>query len=461
MATERTMAPAVRDALVGACPVVREGVPASDAIAGVVPSFVAFPASTEEASALLRAAVAQDLTVVARGAGTGLNWGAPPTSVDLVIDMQAMDQVLEHAAGDLVARAQAGVTMAHLASVLASAGQELAVDAPAEATVGGVVATGTAGPRRLRYGAPRDLLIGITIVRPDGAVAHSGGKVVKNVAGYDLGKLFCGSQGTLGLITEVTFRLHPLPAAVAYVTAEFRPAEFGSASGDVAARVVAAAANSALVPSAVQLDVPPQDGPGSQAGPRVGVLLEGTSSGVAERAQRMAGLLSAALASDGPGAPAVTISGTPPPGWGRLPLAGTVDATMTGTVIAVSFWVSALPGVLTALAVAGAQAGVRVTVTGPAGAGLVYACLDPDCGLDPGADHDAAAARFVTAAREQLTAAGGNAPRGSVTVLAGPGPVRAVAGAYGPVPGAALMTAVKGQFDPDHRMFPGRFPWGP
>jgi glycolate oxidase FAD binding subunit len=446
MATERTMVPAVRDALVDACPVVREGVPASDAIAGVVPSFVAFPASTEEASALLRAAVARDLTVVARGAGTGLDWGPPPASADLVIDLQAMDQVLEHAAGDLVARAQAGVTMRHLAAVLASAGQELAVDAPAEATVGGVVATGTAGPRRLRYGAPRDLLIGITIVRPDGAVAHSGGKVVKNVAGYDLGKLFCGSQGTLGLITEVTFRLHPRPAAVAYVTAEFGSDGAAVASAAVAG-AVAAAANSALVPSAVQLDVPPAGGPGPQGGPRVGVLLEGTASGVAERAERMAGLL-----SGGPGAPAVTVSGTPAPGWGRLPSAGTVAA--------VSFWVSALPGVLAALAAAGAQAGVRFTVTGPAGAGLVYACLDPGCGLDPAADHDAAAARFVTALRERLTAAGAAAPRGSVTVLAGPGPVRAAVSGDGPVPGAALMRAVKDQFDPDHRMFPGRFDWG-
>src|ERR1700726_3801452 len=99
----------------------------------------------------------------------------------------------------------------------------------------GVVATGTAGPRRFRYGAPRDLLIGITVVRADGMIAHSGGKVVKNVAGYDLGKLFCGSAGTLGLITEVTFRLHPRPAAVAYLTAEFGPA-----GGDVAGAVAAA-----------------------------------------------------------------------------------------------------------------------------------------------------------------------------------------------------------------------------
>jgi len=91
----------------------------------------------------------------------------------------------------------------------------------ADATVGGVVASGLAGPRRLRYGTPRDLLIGITIVRADGTVARSGGKVVKNVAGYDLGKLLAGSAGTLALITEATFRLHPLPAARVYVTAEY------------------------------------------------------------------------------------------------------------------------------------------------------------------------------------------------------------------------------------------------
>ena len=224
MDTERSVVPAAAlTALSAACPGVREASPDADAVAGVVPSFVASPASTEEASALLRAAAAQGLTVIPRGAGTGLGWGNPPAAGDLVVDMTAMDQVLEHAAGDLVARVQAGATMGHLASVLDSAGQQLAVDAPAGATVGGVVATGTAGPRRFRYGAPRDLLIGITMVRADGVVAHSGGKVVKNVAGYDLGKLFSGSQGTLGLITEVTFRLHPLPAAVAWVTGDFAP----------------------------------------------------------------------------------------------------------------------------------------------------------------------------------------------------------------------------------------------
>ncbi len=283
MDTERVSVPAVRPALAAACPSLTDGI-AADAVAGVVPSFVASPSSTAEMSALLREAAAAGLAVVPRGAGTGLAWGAPPSRCDLVVDLRAMDQVVEHEAGDLVARVQAGATIGQLAVAFGSAGQQLALDAPEEATVGGVVATGTAGPRRFRYGAPRDLLIGITVVRADGVVAHAGGKVVKNVAGYDLGKLFAGSQGTLGVITEAAFRLHPLPAAVAWVTAEFGPAE---RAGAVTA--VAAAAGSSLVPSAVELDWPG----GSQRPLRVGVLLEGTGPGVAERANQMSELLSA------------------------------------------------------------------------------------------------------------------------------------------------------------------------
>jgi len=430
MDTERTAVPAVRSALAAACPALSDG-SSSDAMAGVeglVPSFVASPSSTAEASALLRVAAAYGMTVVPRGAGTGLSWGAPPSSCDLVVDLRSMDQVLEHVAGDLVARVQAGATIGQLASVLASAGQQLALDAPADATVGGVVATGTAGPRRFRYGAPRDLLIGLTVVRADGVVAHSGGKVVKNVAGYDIGKLFSGSQGTLGLITEATFRLHPLPAAVAWVTGEFRSPD---RAGAVAA--VASAAGSALVPSAVELDWPG----GPQRALRVGVLLEGTPSGVAERARQMSEL----LASAG-GSAAVAVLDEPPARWGQLP--------SPSTVVRVSFWVSALGSVLEALAAAGADAGVRPAVSGPAGAGALYACLDPAAEPD-------AAARFVAALRERLPDADGG-PRGSVVVLAAPPPVLAAAGAYGPVPGSALMRAVKDQFDPGHRMFPGRFP---
>jgi glycolate oxidase FAD binding subunit len=427
MDTERTVVPAIRDALVAACPVVRSADSAADAIGGVVPSFVAFPASTEEASALLRAAAAFDLAVVPRGAGTGLGWGTPPSACDLVIDLQAMDQVLEHAAGDLVARVQAGATIGHLASVLASAGQELVLDVPADATVGGVVATGTAGPRRFRYGAPRDLLIGITIVRADGVVAHAGGKVVKNVAGYDLGKLFSGSQGTLGLITEATFRLHPRPAATAWVTADY-----GLSALAGVASAVASAAGSALVPSAVELAW-------SAAFLRMGVLLEGTESGVTERVSRMSEL----IASAG-GTPTVARSEGPFRSWDLVPAAGSPAA-----VVRVSFWLSQLADVLEALAAAGASAGLRPMVSGPAGAGLLYACLDPGV-----PEEDTIG--FVRTLRDSLGGSGSGEPRGSVAVLAAPPAVMTAAGAYGPLPGEALMRAVKNQFDPGHRMFPGR-----
>jgi len=438
MDTERTVVPVA--ALSAACPAVREADPAADAVAGVVPSFVASPASTEEASALLRAAAEYGLTVVPRGAGTGLGWGMPPSGCDLVVDMRRMDQVIEHATGDLVARVQAGATMGSLASVLASAGQQLAVDAPADATVGGVVATGTAGPRRFRYGAPRDLLIGITVVRADGVIAHSGGKVVKNVAGYDLGKLFSGSQGTLGLITEATFRLYPLPAAEAWVIGDFAPNSPSDLAG--AAAAVASAAGSALVPSAVEL---------LWTGPpvvlRVGVLLEGTPSGVSERARQMAELLAAAG-----GTPVVVVSETPSRWWEP-------ESDGPGTVVRVTFWVRQLADVLDALAATGASTGIRPAVSGAAGAGVLYARLDP-------AAADDTAAAFVTALRDRLagvfagSADGSGLVRGGIAVVTAPVAVLAAAGPDGPVPGLELMQAVKDQFDPGHRMFPGRFHWG-
>src|SRR5262249_61385593 len=167
-----------------------------------------------------------------------------------------MTRVRERAAGDQGGRGQAGAVRDQLAARLARAGQRRALDpapgaAPAAGgggggggdtapgTVGGLVATGVAGPLRLRYGTPRDLTIGMTVVRADGTVASSGGKVVKNVAGYDLGKLFAASYGTLGLIAEAAFRLHPLPGAASFVT-------LGCADAALAHAAIAAAADSPL-----------------------------------------------------------------------------------------------------------------------------------------------------------------------------------------------------------------------
>jgi glycolate oxidase FAD binding subunit len=412
-------------ALTAACGETREGGMA-DAIGGIVPGFVVAPGSTDEAAAVMRAAAEHELAVVVRGAGGRLGWGAPPSRCDLMIDTSRMSSVVEHSSGDLVARVQAGARMGDVAAALERDGQEIALDVPDDATVGGVVASGLAGPRRLRYGTPRDLLIGITIVRADGAVARSGGKVVKNVAGYDLGKLLAGSAGTLALITEATFRLHPLPAARVYVTAEY-------VAVGIACDAVAAAANSPLVASAVELSRPEPGGP-----IRIGVLLEGTEEGVAARAMRMADLLPPAKLG-----PAET-SLAPPPWWRGVPNAE------GGTLIRVSCWVSALPTALDAVDAAARDTGVSPAIAGSAGAGVLYLSLGADVA-------DVASAGFVRSLRAALSG-----ERGGVVVLAAPAAVREALSGYGgmagAVPALALMRAVKDQFDPGHRMAPGRFP---
>jgi glycolate dehydrogenase FAD-binding subunit len=413
-----------RKALAGVGVPVRDG-SGADAVFGLTPALVASPASVSDCAALLRAAASRGLAVVPRGGGSRLGWGTPVSRCDLVVDMGRMDAVVEHAAGDLVARVQAGARMDDIASALAAAGQEIALDVPPSATAGGVIASALTGPRRLRYGSPRDLLIGVTIVRADGTVAHSGGKVVKNVAGYDLGKLFAGSWGTLGLIAEATFRLHPLPAARAFVTAEF-------ASVATAAGAVAAASGSQMVASAVEVRR------ASPVGPvQVAVLLEGSFDGVAARASRVRELLSAGES--------VSVSASAPGWW-----PGTKRVPDGGTLIQVSFWVSALQSVLDTVESAAREHAVAPVIGGAAGAGVI------SVGLGPASDAGAAA-RFTGALRERLSHS-----RGSVVVLTAPEPVRAAldghGGMTGPAPGLRLMRAVRDQFDPDHRMSPGRFP---
>jgi glycolate oxidase FAD binding subunit len=451
---------AVLRALAAACPAARAA-DASDAVAGVAPRYAASPASVAEASAVMRVAAERTLTVVPRGSGSRLDWGAPPRSCDLVVDTLRLDQVVEHAAGDLVARIQAGAGMRRLGEVLAAAGQQLALDGPGDGpvpagaepagtepagpgTVGGTLATGTAGPRRLRYGTPRDLVIGITVVRADGTVASSGGKVVKNVAGYDLGKLFAGSYGTLGLIVEAVFRLHPLPAATAYTTVDAAgPAE--------ARRMVAAAAGSQLAPTAVEVSRAARGHP-----VHVGVLLEGDPAGVGERAAHLRELLGAG-AQTSPDAPGW---------WGSTgPPAGHNGAGGAGTLIRVGFWAAALPAVLAAIDGAAVAGGLDPLVAGSAAAGVIYVALGAGA-------HPAAVAGFVASLREALArgtadARPASAPvpdsppvLASAVVVHAPPAVRELADLWGPVPGLPLMRAVKDQFDPGHRMAPGRFAGG-
>jgi glycolate oxidase FAD binding subunit len=389
-----------------------------DVVGGAPARFVATPTSTAETAELLRVAARHGLHVVARGAGTKQDWGLPPRALDLVVDTTLLSGVVEHAAGDLVAVVRSGTRMSELKDRLATAGQQLALDTPLDAaTLGGTVATNTSGPRRLLYGTMRDLLIGITFVRADGVVARAGGKVVKNVAGYDFGKLLTGSYGTLGVITEVALRLHPLPPrrrAVSVRTTD------GTAAAEAALRVV----RSQVVPSAVEIEQP-ADGAAT-----VTVLVEGVEAGVAQRVAAVREL----LGSDAD-------AGEAPDWFGRYPFrAGDVGLKITAAA-------AGLGPVLAAARETGHRRGVRLPVRGSA-AGVLYAALPSD--VDP-----ATAGRVVEDLRRTAAEHGG-----SVVVLTAPPPVRDAIDVWGPVAGLDLMRRLKEQLDPDRRLAPGRFVGG-
>ncbi|HET9981441.1 MAG TPA: FAD-binding oxidoreductase [Ktedonobacterales bacterium] len=185
-----------------------------DAVLGAQPLVVAEPTSAETLAALLAFADGEGLAVLPRGGGTQMGMGFPPNRGDILLSLAALNHIIEHAPHDQTVTVEAGLSLAALQEHLAQTGQWLALDPPLRpgATVGGLIATAVAGPRRLRYGGVRDQILGVRVALADGTIARGGGKVVKNVAGYDLPKLFTGALGTLGVVLSASFRLYPLPA---------------------------------------------------------------------------------------------------------------------------------------------------------------------------------------------------------------------------------------------------------
>jgi glycolate dehydrogenase FAD-binding subunit len=243
----------------------------ADAVAGIEPLVVVEPANERQNASVLRCANQAGLSVIPCGGGTKLDWGNPPRTADVILSMRRQNQVIEHAWADLTVTVEAGCTIAELQRTLAAHGQRLAVDPlwPERATVGGILATNDSGVLRLGYGSLRDLIIGVTLALADGTIASSGGKVVKNVAGYDLPKLATGSLGTLGVITRAVFRLHPLPRNSKTLTV-------AAANAEEMQRIILAILGAQLAPAAIQ----------ARSGNQVDILLEGTQDGIA--AQEMA-----------------------------------------------------------------------------------------------------------------------------------------------------------------------------
>jgi glycolate oxidase FAD binding subunit len=242
----------------------------ADAVADAQPKLVLEPANEQQLAAVLRLANDAGLAVIPRGGGTKLNWGNPPRRADLILSTARLDKIIEHPWADLTVSVEAGCTIQKLQSALSQHGQRLALDPlwPENATIGGVLSTNDSGTLRLRFGALRDLIIGVTIALPDGTLASSGGKVVKNVAGYDLPKLVTGAFGTLGVITRAVFRLHPLPRNT-------KTFSIGVGAIENMQQLLLAVQNSQMAHTSLQARI------AQGADPIVDILFEGTEAGIA------------------------------------------------------------------------------------------------------------------------------------------------------------------------------------
>jgi glycolate oxidase FAD binding subunit len=218
------------------------------AVDGVLPRIAIIPETVEQVSQAVALVNQQGLTLITRGGGSRLNLGGIPERFDVLLETTKLTRLLEHEAPDLTCHVEAGITLAELQAKLATKGQRLALDPPdaQQATIGGILASNASGPKRLRYGTARDMVIGLRVVQASGEIARSGGSVVKNVAGYDLNKLYIGSLGTLGIILEVNFKLQPIPTNERTLILTFSNAE--DAMGTVIALT-----GSLLTPSAIEL----------------------------------------------------------------------------------------------------------------------------------------------------------------------------------------------------------------
>jgi len=386
------------------------------------------PADAAGVAAELKRATGERLAVTIRGAGTKQSWGAPASPTGIVLSTLGLNGPVDHVAGDLVATAPAGASLDAVNEVLRRERQWLPLDPPASrlATIGGIVAANDSGPRRHRYGTPRDLIIGIEIALADGRIARAGGRVVKNVAGYDLSKLLCGSLGSLAVITSATFKLAPLPEASATLVASIDDAR----SLGVLALVIA---GSPLTPTAIELQSPPH---------RLLVRFETSPKATQAQISAAAGLCTAH------GAATAILTGRDETDTWKAHEGGMREglSNVTSTVLKVAVLPTDLAEMLSRAEAAAAVRRIQYAAIGRAALGIVVVRLDGET---------TAHAAVVSELRRDAIARGG-----SVVLLSAPAEVRVQVGTWGPASDTGpLMRAVKAQFDPRALLNRGRHAW--
>lgn len=407
-------------------------------IEGRTPQAAVLPGSAGEVAAVVKHAAEAGVPVVAWGGGSAIGVGAPPARAGVVVVLTRLSALVEHEPGDLTATAEAGISLAALQSALRARGQWLSLDPPDadRATLGGILAANASGPRRHLYGTARDLLIGVTVVTADGTIVRGGAKVVKNVAGYDVPKLFIGSFGTLGLIVEATVKLRPVPDAERLVAVPFERFEDAGVA-------LQALLTSDLLPNAVDL----LDGASATAlglPPAAATLAVGFD-GLADQVEWQVTELARVVAPHGGAKPVAVSTST----WERLASAAR-DAVGAPAALMV---LSVLPAAVAQTMQRGAESARRRGFVSAwcahAGVGHVTAALAAQATRP----EPSAIAAVLDDWRTSAHAAGGHA-----SVTWAPLPVKSALPVWDDAGAAGrLMQRIKAQLDPNNVLNPGRF----
>jgi glycolate oxidase FAD binding subunit len=411
-------------------------------VEGRTPEAAVFPGSIEDVAAVMTLASEVGSPVTPWGGGTAASVGMPAGRAGLVIGLRRLGRLLDHEPGDLTATVEAGMTFGAFQAALGSRGQWLSLDPgdPERATVGGVLATNACGPRRHLYGTARDLLIGVTVVTAEGSIVKGGGKVVKNVAGYDLPKLFIGSYGTLGVIVEATVKLRPLPEREELVSVRFERLK------DAGAAVKAVAASD-LIPNAIELlDGAAAAGAGvAAAAPTPGCVLAVGFDGVREQVEWQRAELARLTGPLGGRDPRPLAAAA----WTRLTSAARVAFSMPAAVMTLAVLPSQVAEIMEQGAGVARGRGLASAWAAHAGVGVVRGAL----ASDPAPKDPGALAAVLAEWREMAHAGGGHANLESAPLA-----VKSQIPVWDD-PGAAgrIMERIKAQLDPRNILNPGRF----
>jgi len=402
-------------------------------IEGRTPEVAVFPGSGEDVAAVVQQAAAAGLPIMPWGGGTAAAVGATSARAGLVLGLKRLDRLVEHEPGDLTATVEAGMTFDALQSALRARGQWLSLDPPDgdRATVGGVIAADASGPRRHLYGTVRDLLIGLTVVTADGAIVRGGGKVVKNVAGYDLPKLFVGAYGTLGIVVEATFKLRPLAEEERLLAVTFdRLKDCGAA--------VRALLASDLLPNAVEIV---DAAAGASLGLGAAALLVGFD-GLPEQVDAQARELAMLVAPLG-GRDVTVLA---PATWPRLASLARDALASPAAVMTFSVLPTLVADTMEQGAAAARQRGVGSAWSAHAGVGAVTGAL--------AADREATMVAAVLAEWRAIARAGG----GHAALAWAPLAVKALVPVWDDAgPAGRVMQRIKARLDPNNVLNPGRF----